>query len=199
MTRSELAVLEALLDPRIGPETLPAELRAGLDHAPSDEAAAALAAARRERRFRWGGQELSYGEVLDAFADHCDAELDDVELVERTDEVLVARWRRETSRLELRAGFVGIQALASIEPTMLLGEVADDEDRLVAAFLDDAELRARLAVCDLDRLERLGAVRSSVFVYLEWFLRDVYGVKLLPSPRFTHGLIERGVISLGMG
>jgi hypothetical protein len=199
MTRSELAALEALLDPRIGPEMVPAELRAGLDDAAPDEAAALLAAARRERRFRWGGQELTYGDVLDAFAAHCDAELDDVDVVERTDEVLVARWRRETSRLELRAGFVGIRALASIEPTMLLGEVAEDEDRLVTAFLDDAELRARLAVCDLDRLERLGAVRSSVFVYLEWFLRDVYGVKLLPSPRFTHGLIERGVISLGMG
>jgi hypothetical protein len=199
MTRSELAVLEALLDPRIGPAALPAELPAGLDGAPSSEATAALAAARREGRFRWGERELTYGEVLDAFAAHCDAELDDVEVVERTDEVLVARWRRETSRLELRAGFVGIRALASNEPTMLLGEVADDEDRLVEAFLDDAELRARLAVCDLDRLERLGAVRSSVFVYLEWFLRNVYGVKLLPSPRFTQGLIERGVISLGMG
>ena len=60
-------------------------------------------------------------------------------------------------------------------------------------------LRARVAVRDLDRLERIGAVRSSVFVYLEWFLRDAYGVKLLPNPRFTHGLIERGIIHLGMG
>jgi hypothetical protein len=42
-------------------------------------------------------------------------------------------------------------------------------------------------------------VRSSVFVYFEWFLRDEYGVKLLPSPAFTQGLIERGIISLGMG
>jgi len=55
------------------------------------------------------------------------------------------------------------------------------------------------AVCDLGRLERIGAVRSSVFVYLESFLRDAYGVKLLHSSRFTQGLIEKGVISLGMG
>jgi hypothetical protein len=198
MNRSELAALEAILDPRIGPDALPPGARPDVDVA-AGENADELAAARREGRFRWGGRELTYGGVFDAFADHCDAELDDVEVVERTTDVLVARWRRETSRLELRAGFVGIRALASSEPTMLLGEIGDDEDRLVEAFLDDPELRARVAVCDLDRLERLGAVRSSVFVYLEWFLRDVYGVKLLPSPRFTHGLIERGVISLGMG
>jgi hypothetical protein len=36
-------------------------------------------------------------------------------------------------------------------------------------------------------------------VYFEWFLRDVYGVKLLPSAAFTAGLIDRGILSLGMG
>ena len=189
-------MLEAVLDPRIGRERVAPALLEGLGSG-GDEAA--VAAARREGRFLWGGEEHTYGEVFDAFAEHCAAELDDVEVVERTADVLVARWRRETSRLELRAGFVGIRALASDEPTMLLGEVGEDDASLVDAYLDDSELRARVAVCDLDRLERLGAVRSSVFVYLEWFLRDAYGVKLLPNPRFTHGLIERGIISLGMG
>jgi hypothetical protein len=42
-------------------------------------------------------------------------------------------------------------------------------------------------------------VRSSAFVYFEWFLRDAYGVKLMPVPAFTQGLIDRGIISLGMG
>ena len=42
-------------------------------------------------------------------------------------------------RHELRAGFVGLRALASDEPTMLLGEVGEDERAaLVEAFLDDA-------------------------------------------------------------
>jgi hypothetical protein len=196
--RRELATLEAVLDPRIGREHVPPALLAELG-ALGEGDGGELAAVRRGGRFRWGGRELTYGEVFDAFAEHCAGELEDVEVVERTPEVLVARWRRETSRLELRAGFVGLRALAADEPTMLLGEVGEDEPSLVDAFLDEPELRARVAVCDLDRLERLGAVRSSVFVYLEWFLRDAYGVKLLPSPRFTQGLIERGVISLGMG
>ena len=82
---------------------------------------------------------------------------------------------------------------------MLLGDIEPDAERLVQAFVDDADLRSRLALCDLGRLERVGAVRSSVFVYLEWFLRDAYGVKLQPAARFTQGLIDRGVISLGMG
>jgi hypothetical protein len=153
----------------------------------------------RDTGFRWGDRELSYGEVFDAFADHCADDLDDVAVLERSPDVLVARWRHETSRLELRAGFGGLRSLASSERTMLLGDFGDDEARLVEAYLDDPELRARVAVTDLDRLERIGAVRSSVFVYLEWFLRDEYGVKLLPNPRFTHGLIERGIIHLGMG
>ena len=153
----------------------------------------------RDRGFHWGERALTYGEVFDAFADHCADDLDDVEVVERSPETLVARWRRETSRLELRADFDGLQSLVSPDPTMLLGEVGDAEAWLVEAYLDDAELRAHIAVTDLDRLERIGAVRSSVFVYLEWFLRDEYGVKLLPNPRFTHGLIERGIIHLGMG
>jgi hypothetical protein len=153
----------------------------------------------RDTSFRWGERELTYGEVFDAFAERCAGDLDDVEVLERSSEVLVARWRNETSRLELRDGFDGLRTLASSEPTMLLGDVGDDEAWLVEAYLDDAELRSRVAVTDLDRLERIGAVRSSVFVYLEWFLRDEYGVKLVPNPRFTHGLIERGIIHLGMG
>lgn len=153
----------------------------------------------RETSFLWGERRLTYGEVLDAFADHCADDLDDVEVVERTPTVLVARWRRETSRLELRSGFGDVTATTPDGPAMLLGDLGEDEERLVEAYLDDAELRATVAVTDLDRLERIGAVRSSVFVYLEWFLRDEYGVKLLPNPRFTNGLIERGIIHLGMG
>jgi hypothetical protein len=38
-----------------------------------------------------------------------------------------------------------------------------------------------------------------VAVFLEWFLRDAYGVKVLASAAFTQGLVSRGVISLGMG
>jgi hypothetical protein len=82
---------------------------------------------------------------------------------------------------------------------MLLGDIEPRLDDIVLAFLDDPGLRARLAVCDLGRLERIGTVRSSAFVYFEWFLRDEYGIKLVPTPAFTQGLIDRGVISLGMG
>jgi hypothetical protein len=202
LDRKHAAALEALLDPRLGEAGLPAEtvtlLRSqGLaDHAQS---ATALAPWRAERRIDWAAQSVTQGELLSGFADHCDGELDDVEVVERADDLLVARWRRETSRVELRVGFVAFERLASATPTMLLGDLDEDEERLIGMFLDDAELRSRVAVCDLARLERIGTVRSSIFVYLEWFLRDEFGVKLLPSARFTQGLIDRGVISLGMG
>jgi hypothetical protein len=202
LQRDQAAALEALLDSRLGEAGLPAAtvamLRAqGL--AEQQRAAAALGPWRAGRRIDWAAQSVTQGELLSGFADHCDRELEDVEVVERADDLLVARWRRETSRVELRAGFAGFERLASATPTMLLGDIEEDEDRLVEMFVDDAELRSRVAICDLARLERIGAVRSSVFVYLEWFLRDEFGVKLLPSARFTQGLIDRGVISLGMG
>jgi hypothetical protein len=202
LDREHAAVLEALVDPRLGEEGLPAAAVAALrEHelVDADAAAAALEPWRAARRIDWAAQSVTQGELLGTFADHCERELDEVEVLERSDDVLVARWRRETSRLELRAGFQSFERLATGTPTMLLGDVDEDEERLIRLYVDDADLRSRLAICDLGRLERIGAVRSSVFVYLEWFLRDEYGVKLLSSARFTQGLIDRGVISLGMG
>jgi len=100
----------------------------------------------------------------------------------------------------LRNGVVGVERHAGGgSPLMVLAELGVATDRLVQAYLSDAALRAAVAVCDLGCLERLGTVRSSAFVYFEWFLRDAYSVKLLPAAAFTMGLIDRGILSLGMG
>lgn len=200
------ALLEAVVDPRIGsqPGTSGAALAAleaagWLDPAKRRETLRELRSRAIGRPIEWATQTVTQGEVLAAFSVHCRDELGDVEVVFAEAERLEVRWRDEESRFELRNGFVGIERLVSGTPTMLLGDIDPVLDDLVAAFLDDAELRSRLAVCDLGRLERLGTVRSSAFVYFEWFLRDAYGVKLLPNGDFTRGLIDRGIISLGMG
>jgi hypothetical protein len=147
----------------------------------------------RDLVIEWAALTVTQGEVLDAFAAYCD-DLDDVATVEREGTKLELAWKgRERSIVALGAG---VPAAPLEEPTLL---IADLTDALVERFLDDEALRARLAVFDLRRLEKINAVRSSVFVYFEWFLRDLYGVKLLPSPAFTQGLVERGIISLGMG
>lgn len=143
-----------------------------------------------ERRIEWTTRTLTQGELLDAFAGYC-LETDELELLERTPTLLRVAWKRERSVVELTEAVD-----ARGEPLLALTELADD---LVRRFLDDEALRSRVAVYDLERLEKINAVRSSVFVHFEWFLRDTYGVKLLPSPAFTQGLVERGIISLGMG
>ncbi|MDH4345726.1 MAG: hypothetical protein OEW31_05275 [Thermoleophilia bacterium] len=208
LTAVQAEVLEALVDPRldgVAEAAVPAEVVAQLRDEGllrperRDEVAELLERRVLEQPIVWGTWSLTQGEVLAAFATHCREELDDVEVAEETPTLLAVRWRSELSRFELRNGFLGLERLVTDDPTMLLGDIEPRRDALVSAFLDDATLRARLAICDLDRLERLGTVRSSAFVYLEWFLRDAYGVKLLPSSAFTQGLIERGVISLGMG
>jgi hypothetical protein len=151
------------------------------------------------RRIEWATRTLTEGEALAAFARHCRDDLDDVEVVEVAPTRLVARWRRETSRVELAERISSRAIPESDGPTLLLGDIEADLDALVEAFVSDAGLRSRLAIVDLVRLEKINAVRSSVFVYFEWFLRDEYGVKILPEPTFTSGLVERGIISLGMG
>ena len=153
----------------------------------------------RARPIEWGLKRLTQGDLLDAFAAHCADELEDVLVVESGPTLLLAQWRAETSRIELPNGFADLHRLASEVPTMLIGNLEDDRAAVIAALLDDAQLRTRICVLDPDRLEKVGIVRSSVFVYLEWFLRDTYNVKVLPAPEFTQGLIDRGVISLGMG
>ena len=208
LSAEQAAALEALLDERLAEHVrgrVPAELLERLE----DEAL--LAPERRDTTLRllgrracrrpieWASGTVAQGDVLAAFAEHCRRDLDDLDVETADDTALVVRWRSEVSRFALRNGFVGVEHLASAAPTMLLGDVEQHLDELVAAFVDRPELRERLAICDLGRLERLGTVRSSAFVYFEWFLRDDYGVKLVPTPAFTRGLIDRGVISLGMG
>jgi hypothetical protein len=147
----------------------------------------------RDRTISWAALTVTQGEVLDAFASYC-GELDDLTVVARTPVRLELDWRgREWSAVALAA--VIPDALPAT-PELLIAELSDVA---VVRFLDDEALRARVAVVDLGRLEKVNASRTSAFVYFEWFLRDQYGVKLVPCEAFTRGLVERGIISLGMG
>jgi len=134
---------------------------------------------------------ITQGDVLDAFAAYCRDALEDVEVLAESTTRIELAWRRERSNVE-----VGDQLPEQDEATLVLIELTQT---LVARLLDDASLRARVALYDLARLEKVNAVRSSVFVYFEWFLRDVYGVKVVASDEFTRGLVDRGIISLGFG
>ena len=145
----------------------------------------------RERPLEWAAMSVTQGEVLDAFAIYCRDALDDVELVAESPTRLELAWKRERSAVE-----VANELPAGEEPALVLTELTDE---VVARLLADPALRGRIAVYDLARLEKANAVRSSVFVYFEWFLRDVYGVKVVASDAFTRGLVDRGIISLGFG
>lgn len=208
LSQPKAAALEALLDEELA--ALPAgavlaelveELAAAgfLEPGRRDAVRAELVARAVARPLEWASATVTQGEVLAAFTAHCDADLGDIEVVAVGPAELVVRWRDETSRFVVRNGAVGVELRAGGSPVMVIAELGDRAERLVEAYLADPALRASVAVCDLGRLERVGAVRSSAFVYFEWFLRDAYGVKLLPAAAFTMGLIDRGILSLGMG
>jgi hypothetical protein len=203
-----LPLLEALRDPRIG--ALPAGEVGDLDPSllevergaarlrPGERAAAAEAVAEavREPAIDWASRTTTQGEVLDAFARHCREELDEVELIATAPTALEVAWRRERATVELRAGLLAWERLSAERPVIVLGPL---DDALAERFAAEAPLRERIVVYDLVTLNKAGAVRGSAPVFLEWFLRDAYGVKVLAAPAFTQGLVARGVISLGMG
>jgi hypothetical protein len=145
----------------------------------------------RDRPIEWASQTVTQGEVLDSFAAYCHEALDDVDVLTESRTRLELAWRRERSSVEIADSVPERE-----EPTLVLAGL---DDALVTRLLDDAALRSRVAVYDLARLEKINAVRASVFVYFEWFLRDVYGVKIVASDAFTRGLVDRGIISLGFG
>jgi hypothetical protein len=200
--------LEALLDPRIGslsaaaaaaldPDLLTSEgdsVRLRPERRPEVELA--VVEAVRSRPIEWASLTTTQGELFDALTDHYRDELDEVELHAASPAALDVAWRRERATVELRAGFVECDRLGAEQPAILLGPLDDELSERLAA---EPKLRERLIVYDLAALAKAGAVRSSVAVFLEWFLRDAYGVKVLASAAFTQGLVSRGVISLGMG
>jgi hypothetical protein len=132
--------------------------------------------------------------VLDGFRIHCADELPDVEVLEVRADALVLQWRREVASVELRA-----TPETEPVPERPLLALAPLNTAVIARLLEDERLRAHLGVYDLARLEKASAVRASVFTYFEWFLREAYGVKIAASGSFTAGLVERGILSLGMG
>ena len=133
-------------------------------------------------------------EVLAAFHQHADEELDDVTVVEASPSGLVLQWKREVVDVQLRPTLE--DAPVPERPLLALAPLERD---VIARLLDDERLRAQLGVYDLTRLAKASAVRSSVFTYFEWFLLEAYGAKVVASSSFTAGLVERGIISLGMG
>lgn len=146
----------------------------------------------RDRRVDWA--DLTHGDLLDRFAAHCRDDLDDVELTAAHPTRLELAWRGGDGVVELRADLTGVERLEGVH--LLLMPI---DDGLVGRFLDDEQLRGRIAVVDVDRLEKINAVRSSLCVYFEWFVREAFGARILPAEAFTAGLVQRGILSLGMG
>lgn len=147
----------------------------------------------RTRRVDWT-DDLTHGDVLDRFAAHCADELDDVDVLAADPTQVRLAWRRGAGTVELRADLTGVEQLEGVH--LLLTRI---DEALVERFLDDEQLRGRIAVVDVDRLEKVNAVRSSLCVYFEWFVREAFGARILPAEAFTAGLVQRGIISLGMG
>jgi hypothetical protein len=133
-------------------------------------------------------------DVLAAFHAHARDDLADVDVLEAGPSALVLQWRREIVDVQLRPTLEQEPV-----PERPLLAIAPLESAVVTRLLDDERLRAQLGVYDLARREKASAVRSSIFTYFEWFLLEAYGMKVVASSSFTAGLVERGILSLGMG
>ena len=133
-------------------------------------------------------------EVLAAFHDHARDELPDVDVLAASPSALVLQWRRAIVDVQLRPTLESEPV-----PDRPLLAIAPLESKVITRLLDEERLRATVGVYDLARREKASAVRSSIFTYFEWFLLESYGMKVTASSSFTAGLVERGILSLGMG
>jgi hypothetical protein len=133
-------------------------------------------------------------DVLAAFHAHARDDLHDVEVLATGAAALTLQWRRDVVDVQLRPTLANERV-----PARPLLAIAPLESAVITRLLDDERLRAHLGVYDLARREKASAVRSSIFTYFEWFLLEAYGMKVVASSSFTAGLVERGILSLGMG
>jgi hypothetical protein len=133
-------------------------------------------------------------DVLAAFHEHAREDLHDVEVLGAGASALTLQWRRDVVDVQLQPTLADEPV-----PARPLLAIAPLESAVITRLLDDERLRAHLGVYDLARREKASAVRSSIFTYFEWFLLEAYGAKVVASSSFTAGLVERGILSLGMG
>ena len=201
METVELAVLEALADPRIAGGgrslttlELEAELARTYPAVPARELAleglaetwgervqlvvdetSMLDELRAEREVEWISGPVRYGDVLAGFGRHCREELEDAEVLEEGPSRLAVRCKREEASVELRAGLLFCERLAGGGPLLLLGDL---EPAVVERFLADETLRSSVAVVDLARLQKVDGADSAVFRGFDRFLQESYGVEL---------------------
>jgi hypothetical protein len=200
---TELAVLEALADPRIAGserslsvDELEAEVASilpgaswqsveeqGLVEQWGDrvqlvvDGGSTLDELRAGREVEWPPRSVRLGELLDAFAERC-REAPGVEVLEQEPSRLVLRRGQERARLELRAGFLFCDRLAGDEPLLLIGELTEG---IVERFLAPGEVRSSFAAYDPLRLQKVVVADSDVFSEFESFLRETYGVEFVQA------------------
>jgi hypothetical protein len=118
-----------------------------------------------------------HGELLAAFAEHC-RELDGVDVLEESPCRLAFGSNGEPAKLELRASLLFCDRLGRDVPTLVLSELTAE---VVERFTSNEDLRGRVAVYDLERLEKVDALGPSSFGplgHFESFLRDPYGASM---------------------
>jgi hypothetical protein len=165
-----------------------------LDAAAATAARSALLTAAAARTVSWSPQPLGEGELLARFTAYCLDELDDVEVLATSPGTATFAWRDERTQAELRWGSLLAERLPG-GPWLLLAPI---DKGAIARFLEDGDLRSRVSLWDCSDCTKVAAARTSLGVHFEWFMRDVYRVKVLPAQAFTEGLLVRGIISLGM-
>jgi hypothetical protein len=72
-------------------------------------------------------------------------------------------------------------------------------EKIVEFFVKSSALRQRVALFDLERALKINLTRSDVFVHFERFLRRRYGIRLVPAPELTQGLVDGALMAIEKG
>ena len=83
--------------------------------------------------------------------------------------------------------------------TLIFCKLPEAIEPLTEQLVSRPALNRRLTLCDLEKAQKMNLTRSDLFVYFERYLRRAHGLRLLPAPAFTQGLVDRGWLSLDKG
>jgi hypothetical protein len=145
----------------------------------------------------------SYGQLLEGFAAHCVHETG-VRLAPAEQTIAASAAWTFLSTNRLHAMLVRPYPLwVPAHPdsfVALLGRLPDIVPKdLLERFAGEPAVRARAAVYDLERGEKINLTRSDVFVHFERFLRRTHRLRVVPSPDVTRALADSGVLTLDKG
>lgn len=104
-------------------------------------------------------------------------------------------YQRSALTVVVRLAPAGLAYLTRIEDLMIITPVVGREQAVAEILLRCPAVYRRVGIYDLSAGVKMSVVSNPLFALFEWFLRDEYGWRSVPSPAFTRALVRTGLLA----